>query len=85
MAVRAVNEDETMKKEKTMKEITSKKKHKGYQEFIDEIDSKLREKKEIEELLKRVIILKADDVMKEMEIKEKNNKIMKLLHEPKNI
>ena len=57
------------------KRLKARVKHKSYQEFIDEIAERLKEKKEIEELFKRVIILKADDVLKEMEIKEKNNEI----------
>ncbi len=70
-----------MKRKKLTKSIKAKKKRKSYQEFIDEINDRLKEKKEIEELFKRVIILKADDVLKEMEIKEKNNKIMRSIHE----
>ncbi len=58
------------------KRLRNRVKHKSYQEFIDEIAERLKEKKEIEELYKRVIILKADDVLKEMEIKEKNNEIL---------
>ena len=66
------------------KRLRNRVKHKSYQEFIDEIAERLKEKKEIEELYKRVIILKADDVLKEMEIKEKNNKILTgLLNERK--
>ncbi len=62
------------------KRLRNRVKHKSYQEFIDEIAERLKEKKEIEELYKRVIILKADDVLKEMEIKERNNKILTGLH-----
>ena len=62
------------------KRLRNRVKHKSYQEFIDEIAERLKEKKEIEELYKRVIILKADDVLKEMEIKEKNNEILTGLH-----
>ena len=62
------------------KRLRNRVKHKSYQEFIDEIAERLKEKKEIEELFKRVIILKADDVLKEMEIKEKNNEILTRLH-----
>ncbi|RZD14601.1 MAG: hypothetical protein EVJ47_05385 [Candidatus Acidulodesulfobacterium ferriphilum] len=62
------------------KRLRNRVKHKSYQEFIDEIAERLKEKKEIEELFKRVIILKADDVLKEMEIKEKNNEILTGLH-----
>ncbi|MDA8272518.1 MAG: hypothetical protein M0Z72_02110 [Deltaproteobacteria bacterium] len=62
------------------KRLRNRVKHKSYQEFIDETLERLKEKKEIEELFKRVIILKADDVLKEMEIKEKNNEILTGLH-----
>ncbi len=62
------------------KRLRNRVKHKSYQEFIDETLERLKEKKEIEELYKRVIILKADDVLKEMEIKERNNKILTGLH-----
>ena len=62
------------------KRLRNRVKHKSYQEFIDETLERLKEKKEIEELYKRVIILKADDVLKEMEIKERNNKILAGLH-----
>ena len=62
------------------KRLRNRVKHKSYQEFIDETLERLKEKKEIEELFKRVIILKADDVLKEMEIKERNNKILTGLH-----
>ena len=62
------------------KRLRNRVKHKSYQEFIDETLERLKEKKEIEELYKRVIILKADDVLKEMEIKEKNNEILTRLH-----
>ncbi|MDA8053521.1 MAG: hypothetical protein M0012_05125 [Deltaproteobacteria bacterium] len=65
------------------KRLRNRVKHKSYQEFIDEIAERLKEKKEIEELFKRVIILKADDVLKEMEIKEKNNEILTRLHNEK--
>ncbi len=45
---------------------------KSYQQFIDEIYKKLQEKKEIEELYKRVIIFKASDVLEELRIRKKN-------------
>ncbi len=70
-----------MKRKELAKSAKSKKKRKSYQEFIDEINDKLKEKKEIEELFKRVITLKASDVLKEMEIREKNDKIMRSLYE----
>jgi len=72
--------DEKKQSKTKRKRLKARVKHKSYQEFIDEIAEKLKEKKEIEELYKRVIILKADDVLKEMEIKEKNNEILTGLH-----
>ncbi len=41
-----------------------KHKRKGYQKFIDEITKTLEKRKEIEELLKRVIILDAETILK---------------------
>ncbi|MCL4496862.1 MAG: hypothetical protein M1412_00675 [Deltaproteobacteria bacterium] len=72
--------DEKKRSKTKEKGLRNRVKHKSYQEFIDEIAERLKEKKEIEELYKRVIILKADDVLKEMEIKEKNNEILTGLH-----
>ena len=72
--------DEKKRSKTKEKRLKNRVKHKSYQEFIDEIAERLKEKKEIEELYKRVIILKADDVLKEMEIKERNNKILTGLH-----
>ncbi len=72
--------DEKKRSKTKEKRLKNRVKHKSYQEFIDEIAERLKEKKEIEELFKRVIILKADDVLKEMEIKERNNKILTGLH-----
>lgn len=60
------------------------KKKKGYQEFIDEINGRLKEKRDIEDLFNRVIVLKADDILKEMQIKEKNNIIMRHSHKDGN-
>ena len=72
--------DEKKRSKTKEKRLKNRVKHKSYQEFIDEIAERLKEKKEIEQLYKRVIILKADDVLKEMEIKERNNKILTGLH-----
>ncbi len=49
---------------------------KSYQQFIDEIYEKLQEKKEIEELYKRVIIFKASDVLEELRIRKKNTEAL---------
>ncbi|MHB1680428.1 MAG: hypothetical protein ACYCTB_07995 [bacterium] len=59
-----------MKKSKKRK--LKKGQRKSYQQFIDEINNKLREKKEIEELYKRVIIFKASDVLEELRIRKNN-------------
>jgi hypothetical protein len=59
-----------MKKNKRRK--LKKGQRKSYQQFIDEINNKLREKKEIEELYKRVIIFKASDVLEELRIRKNN-------------
>lgn len=56
-------------------------KRKSYQQFIDEINKKLEEKKEIEELYKRVIILNAKDVLEELKIKERNMEALKKINE----
>ena len=49
---------------------------KSYQQFIDEIYEKLQEKKEIEELYKRVIIFKSSDVLEELRIRKKNTEAL---------
>ncbi len=58
-----------------------KHKRKGYQQFIDEITKTLEKRKEVEELFKRVIILDAETILKELEIKERNMKALKKLQE----
>lgn len=58
-----------------------KRKRKGYQQFIDEIAKTLEKRREVEELFKRVIILDAETVLKELEIKERNMEALKKLHE----
>jgi hypothetical protein len=54
---------------------------KSYQQFIDEIYKKLQEKKEIEELYKRVIIFKASDVLEELRIRKKNTEALEKYNE----
>ncbi len=71
-------------KRNSTKNSKIKKRHKRYQEFIDEINGSLKEKRDIEDLLNRVVILKAEDVLKEMQIKEKNNEIMRHCHKKVN-
>ena len=62
-------------------QLKHKRKRKGYQQFIDEITKTLEKRREIEELFKRVIILDAETVLKELEIKERNMEALKKLHE----
>ncbi|RZD16126.1 MAG: hypothetical protein EVJ46_08030 [Candidatus Acididesulfobacter guangdongensis] len=63
-----------MKNQKKRKQ--KKGERKSYQQFIDEIYKKLQEKKEIEELYKRVIIFKASDVLEELRIRKKNTEAL---------
>ncbi len=65
---------EAMKNQKKRKQ--KKGERKSYQQFIDEIYKKLQEKKEIEELYKRVIIFKASDVLEELRIRKKNTEAL---------
>ena len=65
---------EAMKNPKKRKQ--KKGERKSYQQFIDEIYDKLQEKKEIEELCKRVIIFKASDVLEELRIRKKNTEAL---------
>ncbi|HEC25024.1 MAG TPA: hypothetical protein ENI54_03320 [bacterium] len=58
------------------KRLKAKSKLKSFQEFVDDTCAALSEKREIKELMRRVIILKSNDVLKEIEIKDKNNKIL---------
>ena len=48
----------------------------SFQEFIDGINVVLEERKEIEELFRRVLFLTPEKVLEEMEIKRKNNEIL---------
>ncbi len=68
-----------MKKSKKRK--LKKGQRKSYQQFIDEINNKLREKKEIEELYKRVIIFKASDVLEELRIRKNNAEALEKYNE----
>ncbi len=58
------------------RKINSRKKKMGYQEFIDKINSVLKERKEMEELFSRILVLKSESVLEEMEIKRRNNEIL---------
>ena len=51
-------------------------KRKTYQEFIDGIADAVNERKEIEELFKRVLVFKSENVLQAMEIQRKNNEIL---------
>jgi len=48
----------------------------SYQEFIDGINGVLKQRKEMEDLFSRVLILNSESVLAEMEIKRKNNEIL---------
>ena len=48
----------------------------SFQEFIDGINGVLNQRKEIEDLFGRVLILNSESVLTEMEIKRKNNEIL---------
>jgi hypothetical protein len=66
---------------KAKKRKQKKGKRKSYQQFIDEIYQKLQEKKEIEELYKRVIIFKASDVLEELRMRKKNREVLEKYNE----
>ncbi|MCL4428991.1 MAG: hypothetical protein M1276_08420 [Deltaproteobacteria bacterium] len=48
----------------------------SFQKFMDGINCVLEERKEIEDLLSRVLILDSESVLAEMEIKRRNNVIL---------
>ncbi|MFW0883551.1 hypothetical protein ACMCNP_00585 [Candidatus Acidulodesulfobacterium sp. H_13] len=62
--------------ENRRKRLKAKSKLKSFQEFVDDTCAALSKRREIEELMGRVIILKSNDVLREIEIKDKNNKIL---------
>ena len=53
-----------------------KKKKMGYQEFIDKITLIHKERREMENFLRRVWVFNAEDVLEYMEIKKKNEEIL---------
>jgi hypothetical protein len=58
------------------KKTVLKKKKMGYQEFIDKINLIHKERREMENFLRRVWVFNAEDVLEYMEIKKKNEKIL---------
>ena len=48
----------------------------SFQNFIDGISGVLNERKEMEDLFGRVLMLNSESVLAEMEIKKKNNEIL---------
>ncbi len=48
----------------------------SFQEFIDGINGILNQRREMEDLFGRVLILNSESVLTEMEIKRKNNEIL---------
>ncbi|MHB1662021.1 MAG: hypothetical protein ACYCSQ_04140 [bacterium] len=49
---------------------------KSFQEFIDDIGNVIEERRELEDLFKRVLIFDSEKVIEEMEIKKRNNEIL---------
>ena len=58
------------------KKTVLKKKKMSYQEFIDKINLIHKERREMENFLRRVWVFNAEDVLEYMEIKKKNEKIL---------
>lgn len=67
-----MNRRKLRKKRKTI----FKKKKMSYQEFIDKINFIQKEKREIENFLRRVWVFKSEDVIEYMAIKKKNEEIL---------
>jgi hypothetical protein len=61
---------------KRNKKLKTGGKRKSFQEFIDGIHKVLNERKEMKELYKRVLILKPEDVLEEMEIRKRNHDLL---------
>ncbi len=57
-------------------ELKQRKEKISFQNFIDGISGVLNERKEMEDLFGRVLILNSESVLAEMEIKKKNNEIL---------
>ena len=61
---------------KRRKKLKPGERRKSFQEFIDDIGNVINERKEMEDLFKRVLIFDSEKVMEEMEIRKKNNEIL---------
>ena len=57
-------------------ELKQRKEKISFQKFIDGISGVLNERKEMEDLFGRVLMLNSESVLAEMEIKKKNNEIL---------
>lgn len=51
-------------------------KRKTYQEFMDGLAKDVSEKRDVEELFKRVLVLDAENVLKALAIREKNDGLL---------
>ncbi|MHB8232777.1 MAG: hypothetical protein ACYDDB_07745 [bacterium] len=61
---------------KRRKKLKPGERRRSFQEFIDDIGNIIEERKELEDLFKRVLIFDSEKVMEEMEIKKKNNELL---------
>ena len=57
-------------------ELKQRKEKISFQKFIDGISGVLNERKEMEDLFGRVLMLNSESVLAEMEIKKRNNEIL---------
>ncbi len=63
-------------RKKRRTKLKDAKKRLSYQEFVDKIYAVQRERQEMEELFKRILVLDPKAVMEEWEIKQRNNAIL---------
>ena len=68
--------DGRKQRRKRKTELKQRKGKISFQNFIDGISGILNERKEMEDLFGRVLMLNSESVLAEMEIKKKNNEIL---------
>ena len=68
--------DGRKQRRKRKTELKQRKGKISFQNFIDGISDVLNERKEMEDLFGRVLMLNSESVLAEMEIKKKNNEIL---------
>lgn len=68
--------DGRKQRRKRKTELKQRKGKISFQNFIDGISGVLNERKEMEDLFGRVLMLNSESVLAEMEIKKKNNEIL---------